>query len=64
MSACPFYEVSATGPDHAKHFTARVHVGDEVIGEGIGASKKLAEQMAAAAAYEALLCAYPEHAAG
>ena len=58
----PSYEVSATGPDHAKHFTAVVQVGDVVTGEGIGPSKKVAEQMAAAAAYEALLTAHPEHA--
>ena len=58
----PIYEVSATGPDHAKHFTAVVRVGDAVTGEGIGPSKKVAEQMAAAAAYESLLAAHPEHA--
>ncbi len=60
----PSYEVTATGPDHAKHFTAIVTVGDAVTGEGIGPSKKVAEQMAAAAAYEALSCAHPEHSAG
>jgi ribonuclease-3 len=60
----PCYEVSATGPDHAKHFAAVVTVGDSVIGEGIGPSKKVAEQMAAAAAYEALLSAHPEYATG
>jgi ribonuclease-3 len=60
----PCYEVTATGPDHAKHFTAVVQVGDAVIGRGIGPSKKVAEQMAAASAYEALLAAHPEHAAG
>jgi ribonuclease-3 len=59
----PCYEVTATGPDHAKHFTALVQVGDAVTGEGIGPSKKVAEQMAAAAAYEALLAANPEHVA-
>jgi dsRNA-specific ribonuclease len=40
-----------------------VSVGDSVTGEGIGPSKKVAEQMAAAAAYEALLAGHPEHAA-
>jgi ribonuclease-3 len=59
----PSYEVTATGPDHAKHFAAVVSVGDSVTGEGIGPSKKVAEQMAAAAAYEALLAGHPEHAA-
>jgi ribonuclease-3 len=60
----PSYEVTATGPDHAKHFAAVVKVGESVAGEGIGPSKKVAEQMAAASAYEALLAAHPEHAAG
>ena len=59
----PCYEVTATGPDHAKHFTALVQVGDAVTGEGIGPSKTVAEQMAAAAAYETLLAANPEHVA-
>lgn len=60
----PVYQVTATGPDHAKHFVAVVHVGDAVSGEGIGPSKKVAEQMAAATAYESLLAAHPEHSAG
>ncbi len=58
----PSYEVTASGPDHAKHFAAVVHVGDAVLGEGSGPSKKFAEQLAAAMAYEALLVAHPEHA--
>jgi ribonuclease III len=60
----PVYEVTATGPDHAKHFAAVVTVGAAVVGEGIGPSKKVAEQMAAAAAYEVLLAAHPDHAEG
>jgi ribonuclease III len=58
----PSYDVTATGPDHAKHFVAVVQVGESITGEGIGASKKVAEQMAAAAAYAALVAAHPEHA--
>ena len=58
----PNYEVTATGPDHAKHFVAVVSVGEAVIGEGSGPSKKVAEQLAAATAYSALLAAHPEHA--
>ena len=58
----PNYEVTATGPDHAKHFVAVVSVGEAVIGEGSGRSKKAAEQVAAATAYSALLAAHPEHA--
>ncbi len=43
----PEYLVSDSGPDHEKEFHARVRVGDDVIGEGWGRSKKLAEQQAA-----------------
>ena len=55
----PVYEVAATGPDHAKEFTAVVRVGP-YEGQGVGASKKHAEQQAAATAYEALAAANPE----
>jgi ribonuclease III len=44
----PIYKtVKESGPDHDKHFTVRVSVGDEVMGEGEGKSKQDAEQMAA-----------------
>lgn len=55
----PVYEVQATGPDHAKWFTAIVRVGT-YIGEGAGASKKHAEQLAAAAAYDSLSTVLPD----
>lgn len=55
----PAYEVESTGPDHAKQFRAVVRVGD-FSGEGEGASKKHAEQLAAAGAYESLAAAFPE----
>lgn len=48
------YDVEGTGPDHARTFTARALVGDQVRGIGTGSSKKLAEQGAAALAYAAL----------
>lgn len=51
----PVYEVESSGPDHAKRFSAVVRVGDQVSGAGTGASKKHAEQTAAAQAYQALL---------
>ena len=35
------------GPDHAKHFTVCVKIGDTVLGEGSGSTKKAAEQEAA-----------------
>jgi ribonuclease-3 len=50
----PAYVVSATGPEHDKHFTARAVVGNEDYGHGEGHTKKEAEQQAAAAAYKAL----------
>ena len=48
----PEYRVTDEGPDHAKEFFAQAVVGDDVLGEGSGRSKKVAEQQAAAAAYE------------
>lgn len=51
----PLYRiVREEGPDHAKQFTAQVAVNEQVLGEGTGASKQLAEQAAAANALEAL----------
>ncbi len=50
----PRYEVDDHGPEHAKEFTARVYVDDELLGTGSGTSKKRAEQSAARAAAEAL----------
>lgn len=41
-----------SGPDHDKRFHMRVRIGERVLGEGIGRTKKAAQQMAA---YEALL---------
>ncbi len=43
----PHYELSETGPDHAKVFTATLWVGGEVVATGEGTSKKKAEQAAA-----------------
>ncbi len=50
----PEYSVSEEGPDHEKHFTAIVRVAGEVLGSGVGRSKKQAEQMAAEAAWKIL----------
>ncbi|HEY7051584.1 MAG TPA: ribonuclease III [Mycobacterium sp.] len=50
----PSYVVTSTGPDHDKQFTATVVVMDTEYGEGVGRSKKEAEQKAAAAAWNAL----------
>jgi ribonuclease-3 len=48
----PRYRVHGEGPDHAKQFFADVLVEGELYGHGSGASKKAAEQEAAAMALE------------
>lgn len=49
----PIYKtVKESGPDHDKHFTVAVSVGNEVMGEGEGKSKQDAEQEAARVALE------------
>lgn len=50
----PKYEVTDTGPDHHKAFTASVSVADETVGHGEGRNKKQAEQRAAREAYRLL----------
>ena len=46
--------VAEAGPDHDKRFTVEVMVGTEVLGRGMGKSKKLAETEAARVALERL----------
>ncbi|MBE6977605.1 MAG: ribonuclease III [Ruminococcaceae bacterium] len=46
--------VGESGPDHDKKFRVEVSLNGKVVGEGIGSSKKRAEQAAAQAAMEAL----------
>lgn len=48
------YEVTESGPDHAKWFKARVLLDGTLVGEGEGRSKKQAEQAAAQDAHERL----------
>ncbi len=55
MGTIPHYRVSEEGPDHAKEFTATVHVASRLYGTGRGRSKKEAEQQAARVAFEQLL---------
>lgn len=50
----PRYELTETGPEHAKRFTARVLAAGDVLGEGGGTSKKRAEQAAAKSAADRL----------
>ena len=47
----PDYVITDEGPDHMKTFTAQVKVGDRLYGNGVGRSKKEAEQAAAETAY-------------
>jgi ribonuclease-3 len=47
----PEYIIADEGPDHMKTFTAQVRVGDQSYGNGVGRSKKEAEQAAAETAY-------------
>ena len=47
----PDYVIADEGPDHMKTFTAQVRVGDRLYGNGVGRSKKEAEQAAAETAY-------------
>lgn len=42
-----YVHVGESGPDHDKRFTVEVHLNSNVIGRGIGKSKKIAEQEAA-----------------
>ncbi len=52
--SAPVYDVSSTGPDHAKTFVATVLIDGDVLGVGSGRSKKAAEQLAATEACLAL----------
>ena len=50
----PRYVITSDGPDHAKEFTAEVHVGENVYTGGTGRSKKEAEQEVAEIAWRAI----------
>jgi ribonuclease-3 len=56
----PMYFERMEGPPHDRRFTSQVRVGDEILGEGIGPSKKAAQQSAAAIALGTLRGRYPE----
>ncbi|ARD41501.1 ribonuclease III [Actinomyces gaoshouyii] len=53
----PSFAVDGVGPDHDRSFSARAIIDGEVMGEGEGRSKKIAEHAAAEAAYAAILAA-------
>jgi ribonuclease-3 len=50
----PMYFERAEGPPNDRRFTSQVRIGDEILGEGIGSSKKVAQQSAAAMALSTL----------
>ncbi len=45
-----YHVISDTGPAHAKHYTVEVRLGEAVLGQGSGSSKKTAEAEAARSA--------------
>lgn len=52
--APPRYELTSTGPDHRRRFSATVIVGDLISATGVGSSKKHAEMDAALNAWNTL----------
>jgi ribonuclease III len=60
FSVAPIYFERAEGPAHDRRFTSQVRIADEIVGEGIGASKKAAQQSAAAMALAHLRNRHPE----
>jgi ribonuclease-3 len=60
FAVAPVYFERAEGPPHDRRFTSQVRIADEIVGEGIGASKKAAQQSAAAMALASLRNRHPE----
>src|ERR1700733_6095167 len=60
----PLYFERAEGPPSDRRYTSQVRVGDEILGEGIGPSKKAAQQSAAAMALSTLRSRHPQAPAG
>ena len=56
----PMYFERAEGPPSDRRYTSQVRVGDEILGEGIGPSKKAAQQSAAAMALSTLRTRHAE----
>jgi ribonuclease-3 len=53
LGITPRYKLVGTeGPDHAKIFTVEVRLGEQVVAQGSGTSKQMAEQVAAREALE------------
>ena len=62
LRVTPLYFERAEGPPNDRRYTSQVRVGDEILGEGIGGSKKAAQQSAAAMALSALRHRHPPEA--
>jgi ribonuclease-3 len=62
LRATPLYFERAEGPPNDRRYTSQVRVGDEILGEGIGGSKKAAQQSAAAMALSTLRARHPAQA--
>ena len=60
LHATPMYFERAEGPPNDRRYTSQVRVGDEILGEGIGPSKKAAQQSAAAMALSTLRARHPQ----
>jgi ribonuclease-3 len=60
LRVTPLYFERAEGAPHERRYTSQVRVGDEILGEGIGPSKKAAQLSAAAMALNALRQRHPE----
>jgi ribonuclease-3 len=58
----PAYFERSEGPEKDRRFTSQVRIGDEVLGEGIGSSKKAAQLSAATMALAALRARTPPEA--
>jgi ribonuclease III len=56
----PLYFERAEGPPSDRRYTSQVRIGDEILGEGIGPSKKAAQQSAAAMALSTLRRRHPQ----
>ena len=55
LGLTPVYDtIDEQGPDHAKEFTIRVVIGEEVYGQGVGSNKQRAAQVAAQEALKKL----------
>jgi ribonuclease-3 len=54
MGACRYTLASEEGPAHQKLFTVQVELGGDIIAQGIGLTKRAAEQAAAKQAFEDL----------